>query len=159
MLMATIYRGVQFCSNMMSYSHTKQVYRLALIRSNELTALSFIDEILEKLRQYLDPRSIPILYHKIPTTTTPTVTNNLSKSSTQLKSNSPAPNTDAAQPSSEIPLTHNTIFYIGSESVGLTNLLMTNASSKVRLLFLSPHHHIKKTPDLLIQPIIRSRPS
>ena len=47
--------------------------------------------------------------------------------------------TDASQPSSEISLAHTTIFYIGSESVGLTNLLMTHASSKVYLLpFLLP---------------------
>ena len=47
--------------------------------------------------------------------------------------------TDASQPSSENSLVHTTIFYIGSESVGLTNLLMTHASSKVCLLpFLLP---------------------
>jgi diphthamide biosynthesis protein 2 len=39
-----------------------------------------------------------------------------------------------------IPLEHTTIFYIGEESLGLTNLLMTNASCDVGLPdALTPH--------------------
>ena len=101
-----------------------------------------IDAILEKLHQYLDLRDIPILYHKIPAKTTPTHANKhqqplnplIQPDSTSLS----APNIDidATQYNSEIPLTHTTIFYIGSESIGLTNLLMTNSSSKARFISL-----------------------
>ena len=109
--------------------------------------LSSIDAILEKIHQSLDSRNIPILYHKIPTKTTPTHTNKHPQPLTQpnsIKSPTPDADTDATQPSSEISLAHTTIFYIGSESVGLTNLLMTNASSKVRLLLPLTHHYIQK---------------
>lgn len=87
---------------------------------------------MDKLHQTLDPRNISILYRKIAIKTTPTNTNTHPQPSTP-----PDTDANAAQPSSEIALEHTTIFYIGSECVGLTNLLMTNASSKVRFLFSS----------------------
>ena len=140
---------MQFCSNMMLSSRTKLVYHSARIRSlvPSWLRLSSIDAILDKLHQSLDPRNIPIIYHKISIKITPTHTNKHPQPLTQPNAINipPAPDTDAdaAQPSSEISLAHTTIFYIGSESVGLTNLLMTNASSKVRLLFLLTHHYIQ----------------
>lgn len=136
---------MQFFSNMMLSSHIKLVYHSARIRSlvTNWLALSSIDAIIEKLHQSLDPRNIPILYHKIPIKTTPIHTNKHPQPLTQPNSvNPPAPDTDtdATQP---ISLAHTTIFYIGSESVGLTNLLMTNASSKVCIQFSLARHYIQ----------------
>ncbi|KAF8804169.1 diphthamide biosynthesis protein [Phlegmacium glaucopus] len=99
--------------------------RLAILLKHDVVFTHQADAILEKLQKSLDPRNIAILYHKIPTKTTPTPTNQH-----QQPSKTDA-DTTTTQHNSQIPSAYTTIFYIGSESMGLTNLLMTNASCKI----------------------------
>ena len=82
------------------------------------------DELLKQLQTTFEPLNVTIHYTKINTKTTPS---------------EPLP----SPPSND----YNVIFYIGGESLSLTNLLMTNASCDV-----SPHslHKPKKKPILTL---------
>jgi diphthamide biosynthesis protein 2 len=74
---------------------------------------------------------MPVLYNEIQTSSTPVGTAGSSTAHAQL----------GGSTNIDIPLEHTTIFYIGEESLGLTNLLMTNAFCDVG----SPDFHISHT--------------
>ena len=70
------------------------------------------------------PRDVSIMYHKIPLKIEPAST-------------STVPNTSCKETvRDETELGPNTIFYIGGESLGLANLLITNSSADVRITLL-----------------------
>ncbi|EIW77988.1 diphthamide biosynthesis protein [Coniophora puteana RWD-64-598 SS2] len=77
-------------------------------------------EILDKLRESTQDLPVEITCHLLPTRLDPPVAN-------------PAPPTDAADssPENSTEAPPSTILYIGPESLGLTNLLMTHSSSQV----------------------------
>ncbi|KDR72825.1 hypothetical protein GALMADRAFT_73379 [Galerina marginata CBS 339.88] len=83
------------------------------------------DSIFQSLREALSKctPAIPVLYDKISTMTYPS---SQSTSPAHGKEDLPRQNAE-----NDIALEHTTIFYVGSESLGLTNLLMTNASCNV----------------------------
>lgn len=70
-------------------------------------------EVQSQLRKALEPRQIPLLHHEIPVKAAPV-------------SGSPAKAVPA-----DVPPEHTTVFYIGKESLALTNLLMTSSLSDV----------------------------
>jgi len=61
------------------------------------------------------------MYHKVPLKVEPAST--VTKTSYEVT------------PHDETELEHTTMFYVGSESLGLTNLLITNPLSNVRTIF------------------------
>ncbi|PPQ91528.1 hypothetical protein CVT25_008796 [Psilocybe cyanescens] len=83
------------------------------------------DEILRSLSQALSEQvpPIPVLYHEIPNMTYP------SSATTTTNPSPQTPNDHDTQ--TDFPLEHMIIFYVGGESLGLSNLLMTNASCDV----------------------------
>lgn len=65
----------------------------------------------------------------------------------------------SAEPSPDLPVQDPTIFYVGGESLGLTNLLMTNSSCNVRRPFtitnLPLHSHSLITQVFSYDPVSR----
>ncbi|TFK35796.1 putative diphthamide synthesis protein-domain-containing protein [Crucibulum laeve] len=84
------------------------------------------DQILAKLRQSLSPFNVPIFYNPIPVKSAPDIKVSTLPSTSTVNSSSDPPS-DTPQDSSS----SSTIFYIGAESLALTNLLMTHASSSI----------------------------
>ena len=83
-----------------------------------------IDDIIGKLRATLEPLKIPVLYAKVTLRVDPP------SFVEHPGQNSSLPNRDAAA-ANKSEEGDCTILYIGEESLGLTNLLMTHASSEV----------------------------
>ena len=77
------------------------------------------DEVQSQLRKALEPQQIALLHHEIPVKAAPP--QNVSGSAVE------------AVPA-DVPPEHTTVFYIGKESLALTNLLMTSSSSNVGIL-------------------------
>jgi len=94
--------------------------------------------IISALRELFSAKDppIPVLYNEIQTSSTAVGTaGSHAQSGTSSIINAIAvPETPGGhqEPSNvDIPLEHTTIFYIGEESLGLTNLLLTNTSCDV----------------------------
>ncbi|KAF8887021.1 putative diphthamide synthesis protein-domain-containing protein [Gymnopilus junonius] len=85
----------------------------AILLRHDVAFTHAADAIVQRLRQALSKYTppIPVFYNPIPSVTFP----------------SPSKSTSNPSPTAE----HTTIFYIGGESLGLTNLLMTNSLSDV----------------------------
>ncbi|KAF8152245.1 putative diphthamide synthesis protein-domain-containing protein [Crassisporium funariophilum] len=107
-------------------------HRRAILLKHDVVFTHQADEILQGLQRIFEPRNIAVLYHRIETRAMPTPS---SRNGSELASTEQPPSVDESPPSevppSDIPLEYTTIFYVGSESLGLTNLLVTNASCNV----------------------------
>ncbi|KAH9475326.1 2-(3-amino-3-carboxypropyl)histidine synthase subunit 2 [Psilocybe cubensis] len=97
----------------------------AVLLKHDVTFAHKADEIVQCLRQALSQSvpPIPLLYHKIPEMTYPS-----SATSAANPSSHPVNDHD---PETDFQLEHTIIFYVGGESLGLSNLLMTNSSCNV----------------------------
>ncbi|KAF9467555.1 putative diphthamide synthesis protein-domain-containing protein [Collybia nuda] len=81
------------------------------------------ENILGKFKEIFDSSGIQVVYSRIPSTTKPV----------SMQTSTDPPTGDPHAPSqNDVKLSDNySIIYIGDESLGLTNLLMTNASAEV----------------------------
>jgi len=73
-------------------------------------------EVQSELRKALEPRQIALLHHEIPVKAAP---------------HQNVPGSPAEAVPVDVPPEHTTVFYIGKESLALTNLLMTSSLSNV----------------------------
>ncbi|KIM44325.1 hypothetical protein M413DRAFT_443332 [Hebeloma cylindrosporum] len=111
--------------------------RKAILIKHDVVYTHLARAILATLRELLSARnpSIPVFYNEIQTSSTPvgTAASATPGVSTNVETTGVSETPGAHQEPSnvEIPLEHTTVFYIGEESLGLTNLLMTNASCDV----------------------------
>ena len=105
--------------------YTHQAGNETLLFLSVMLVLShFSDRIFQLLKEKMPPRDVSIMYHKIPLKLEPAST-------------STVPNTSCKETvRDETELGPNTIFYIGGESLGLANLLITNSSADVRITLL-----------------------
>ncbi|KAF4622593.1 hypothetical protein D9613_009231 [Agrocybe pediades] len=103
----------------------------AVLLKHDVGYTHMAENILEKLRDALSRRNpaIPVLYQSVPLFSfaapkpdTPPAENS------QISDASPSNDRDLAM---DIPAENVPIFYVGGESLGLTNLLMTNSSRNV----------------------------
>ncbi|KAF8173315.1 putative diphthamide synthesis protein-domain-containing protein [Pholiota molesta] len=97
----------------------------AVLLKHHVIFTHIADALLKTLREELSKRTppIPVLYDEIPIISYP------GASSTPENSKSTA--TKVPEDTEDTHLEQTTIFYIGGESLGLTNLLMTNAACDV----------------------------
>ena len=100
-----------------SYAH-RAGSRLFTLVSKLVSDLYTSDEVQSQLRKALEPRQIALLHHEIPVKAAPP----------QNVSGSPA------EVPVDVPPEHTIVFYIGKESLALTNLLMTSSLSNVGIL-------------------------
>ena len=100
-----------------SYAH-RAGSRLFTLVSKLVSDLYTSGEVQSQLRKVLEPRQIALLHHKIPVKAAP---------------HQNIPGSVEAVPV-DVPLEHTTVFYIGKESLALTNLLMTSSLSNVGIL-------------------------
>ena len=114
----------------------------------------------EKFKSAFEPLEISVLYNTIPTSSKPR--NSSSSQSSSEQSQYPPPDVQLENSSSsvsdtsshEFPISKNVAtVYIGGESLGLTNLLMTNGLSDVcyRVATFHPHPH-SSLQGILLQP-------
>jgi hypothetical protein len=124
------------CSVMTLHTHIKLVKHLIPMVIRYINPYLLVTEnILNKFEIALKPFGIPIQYSKIPTISNGTPEAAPSQSPPDSSTPPPdLPSTDLQPP----PSPRQSIFYIGSESLGLTNLLMTNAHSNVSRLTPAP---------------------
>ena len=101
-----------------SYAHRAGSRPFTLV-SKLLSDLYISDEVWSQLRRAMEPRQIALLHHKIPVKAAPL--QNVPGSS------------EEAVPVDVLP-EHTTVFYIGKESLALTNLLMTSSLSNVGIV-------------------------
>lgn len=99
-------------------AYTHQAGPKCIFDPLDVVFIRFSDAIATKLRILLEPLQIPVLYSQIPTKATP-----VSVQSTSIDNDT---------------IENCTIFYIGGESLSLTNLLITHSSCDVRAS-LSPY--------------------
>jgi hypothetical protein len=125
--------GSVLFSGTMSVILTEQVGRSYLLNSFVPISLSLADEIVRKLRERLIPRGVSVLYSNIPRRLDPPIAGRTK------------PETHAVTTLQEVTFEHasmqadDAILYVGGESLGLTNLLMTHASCEVSLHLISPY--------------------
>jgi len=102
-----------------------------------------IDDIVDKLRRAFEPLTIPVLYSRVPLRLDPP------SPVVGASQDSPLPNnnaTPAVDPSTKGYI----ILYVGGESLGLTNLLITHASYQASThIYLHPSvaHELKHKLD------------
>ncbi|KAF9005199.1 putative diphthamide synthesis protein-domain-containing protein [Cyathus striatus] len=99
----------------------------AVLLKHDVVYTHLAESIRQRLESALAPRQIPVLYHAIQTTSAPDPVTTLDEP--------PAEEETEEEPSEtkreDVQLDYTTIFYVGPESLSLTNLLMTNASCDV----------------------------
>jgi diphthamide biosynthesis protein 2 len=101
-----------------SYAHRAGSHIFTLV-SKLVSDLYSSGEIQSQLRRALEPRQIALLHHEIPVKAAP-------------RRNVPGSFVEAVPV--DVPPEHTTVFYIGKESLALTNLLMTSSLSNVGIL-------------------------
>ena len=101
-----------------SYAH-RAGSRLFTLVSKLVSDLYTSGEVQSQLRKALEPRQIALVHHEIPVKAAPP--RNVSGSAVE------------AVPA-DVPPEHTAVFYIGKESLTLTNFLMTSSLSNVGIL-------------------------
>ena len=118
------------------HTHIKLVTHLIYI-SLQVKCSFVTEDIFNKLETALRPLGIPLQYSKVPTLSTPfPEVPPLQPLQPPPDPSAPPSDSSSADPQSSSACPSQSIVYIGSECLGLTNLLMTNAHSNVSRLIL-----------------------